>query len=79
MDKRKALIVALLFYVNLLNYMDRSTVAGMISFIKDDEDFDISLDGQELPARYRPRGNVYSLEFRTPEDCLLENVGPDMT
>ena len=43
-DKRKAVIVALLFYVNLLNYMDRSTVAGMISFIKDDEDFDIHSD-----------------------------------
>ena len=33
--------VAILVYVNLINYMDRSTVAGMINSIKNDKDFNI--------------------------------------
>jgi hypothetical protein len=28
-------------YVNLINYMDRSTVAGMLEKIKTDKDFNI--------------------------------------
>ena len=44
LDKRKAGVVALLFFVNLINYMDRSTVAGMISFIKADPSFNIHSD-----------------------------------
>ena len=31
-------------YVNLINYMDRSTVAGMLEEIKRDKDFDIKKD-----------------------------------
>ena len=30
-----------LVYVNLINYMDRSTVAGLLEEIKKDKDFDI--------------------------------------
>ncbi len=45
----------------------------------DDEGWDISLDGDPLPAQYTPSGFVYPLEFRTVDDCLLEGVGPDMT
>ena len=33
-----------LVYVNLINYMDRSTVAGMLEEIKRDKDFDIKKD-----------------------------------
>ncbi|HNS99961.1 MAG TPA: phospholipase D-like domain-containing protein [Polyangiaceae bacterium] len=43
-----------------------------------DEGNDISLDGAPLPAKYRPEGFVFSLEFRTVSDCLIESVGPDM-
>jgi len=39
----------------------------------------ISLDGAPLPDNYTPQGFVYSLGFRTPSDCLIEGVGPDMT
>jgi phosphatidylserine/phosphatidylglycerophosphate/cardiolipin synthase-like enzyme len=45
----------------------------------DAEGDDISLDGAPLPAMYTPRGFVYDLDFRTVDDCLMEDVGPDMT
>jgi hypothetical protein len=45
----------------------------------DAEGGDISLDGAPLPAAYTPRGFVYSLDFRTVDNCFLEDVGPDMT
>ncbi len=44
MDKRKALTVLVLVFVNLINYMDRSTVAGMINSIKNDPYFNIHKD-----------------------------------
>ena len=34
----------ILVYVNLINYMDRSTVAGMLEKIKQDKDFNIKKD-----------------------------------
>ncbi|MGE0788204.1 MAG: phosphatidylserine/phosphatidylglycerophosphate/cardiolipin synthase family protein [Sandaracinaceae bacterium] len=43
------------------------------------EGFDIDIDGAPLPAQYTPAGLLYGLSFRTPADCLLEGVGPDMT
>jgi phosphatidylserine/phosphatidylglycerophosphate/cardiolipin synthase-like enzyme len=45
----------------------------------DDASGDISLDGAALPLEYAPRGLIYGLEFRTVSDCLIEDVGPDMT
>jgi phosphatidylserine/phosphatidylglycerophosphate/cardiolipin synthase-like enzyme len=44
-----------------------------------DEGDDISLDGAPLPAAYAPRGFAYELDFGDVDDCLLEDVGPDMT
>ena len=44
LNKAHAVTVGLLCYCNLINYMDRSTVAGMISFIKDDNDFNVKSD-----------------------------------
>ena len=44
LNKTYALTVILLCYCNLINYMDRSTVAGMISFIKEDPDFNVKSD-----------------------------------
>ncbi len=44
LDKRKASTVFVLVFVNLINYMDRSTVAGMIDSIKEDPDFNIHSD-----------------------------------
>ena len=44
LNKTYALTVILLCYCNLINYMDRSTVAGMISFIKEDKDFNVKSD-----------------------------------
>jgi len=44
----------------------------------EDEGGDISLDGAPLPAEYTPDRFVFSLEFRTVSDCLVESVGPDM-
>ena len=45
------------------------------------EGWDLNLgDGTDpLPAAYTPRGLVYSLGFRTVDDCFIEGVGPDMT
>ena len=44
LNKRKALTVMILVYVNLINYMDRSTVAGMLEKIKQDKNFNITKD-----------------------------------
>jgi len=44
LNKRKAVTVIILVYVNLINYMDRSTVAGMLEKIKTDKDFNITKD-----------------------------------
>ena len=44
LNKRKAMTVIILVYVNLINYMDRSTVAGMLEKIKQDQQFNIHQD-----------------------------------
>ena len=44
LHKGKAVTVLILVYVNLINYMDRSTVAGMLGHIKQDKDFNITHD-----------------------------------
>ena len=41
---RQWMTMAVLVYVNLINYMDRSTVAGMLEHIKQDKDFNITHD-----------------------------------
>lgn len=46
LNKTNALSVLILVYVNLINYMDRSTVAGMLNDIKHDKDFNITKDKQ---------------------------------
>lgn len=44
LNKRFAATVCILCYVNLINYMDRSTVAGMIDNIRNDKDFNVKDD-----------------------------------
>ncbi len=44
LDKPRAMTLVVLIYVNLINYMDRSTVAGMIDSIKNDPHFNIHSD-----------------------------------
>jgi len=44
LNKTKAVTVIVLVYVNLINYMDRSTVAGMLERIKQDKNFNITQD-----------------------------------
>lgn len=44
----------------------------------DKEGMDLDLDGDPLPAKYKPSGFVYPLQFGDPNDCFIENVGPDM-
>jgi hypothetical protein len=45
------------------------------------EGFDINLgDGTDpLPVEYAPAGFAYSLDFRDPKECLIEEIGPDVT
>jgi phosphatidylserine/phosphatidylglycerophosphate/cardiolipin synthase-like enzyme len=49
----------------------------------DDAGGDIDLgslgDLDPLPVDFIPEGFVYSLGFRTPDDCFIEGVGPDNT
>jgi phosphatidylserine/phosphatidylglycerophosphate/cardiolipin synthase-like enzyme len=45
----------------------------------DDEGMDLDLDGDPLPQKYKPSGFVYPLKFGAPDDCFIENVGPDVT
>jgi len=42
LNKGKAVTVIVLVYVNLINYMDRSTVAGLLDKIKGDKNFNIT-------------------------------------
>ncbi|XP_059099450.1 protein spinster-like [Tigriopus californicus] len=44
LDRKKSITVLTLVYINLINYMDRSTVAGMIDSIKNDPYFQIHHD-----------------------------------
>ncbi len=39
---------------------------------------DISLDGRPLPAEYRPRGFLYTLNPGPSSDCFIEGIGPDV-
>ena len=42
--RRQWVAIGILTFVNLINYMDRSTVAGMLEHIKQDKDFNITHD-----------------------------------
>ena len=44
LDKPRAMSLLVLVFVNLINYMDRSTVAGMMDSIRKDESFHIESD-----------------------------------
>ena len=44
LDKPKAMSLLVLVFVNLINYMDRSTVAGMMDSIRKDAAFHIESD-----------------------------------
>jgi len=44
LNKAHAVTILVLCYCNLINYMDRSTVAGMINFIRDDPSFNVKSD-----------------------------------
>ena len=44
LNKAHAVTVLILCYCNLINYMDRSTIPGMIKFIKDDRHFNVTKD-----------------------------------
>ncbi len=45
----------------------------------DAEGFDLDLDGEPVPMWMVPDGFVYPLEFGSPDECLIENVGKDVT
>jgi hypothetical protein len=45
----------------------------------DAEGGDISLDGAAMPAKYVPKGFIYTLDPRAVSECLIESVGPDQT
>ena len=40
--------------------------------------FDRNRNGQPVPLALIPKGLLYTLEFVQPNDCLWENVGPDV-
>ena len=48
LDKRRAASVLVLVFINLINYMDRSTVAGMIESIRKDPYFNIKNEDKYL-------------------------------
>ena len=48
LDKRKTITTAVLVYINLINYMDRSTVAGMLEKIKHDPYFNVTQVGSTM-------------------------------
>jgi len=63
-------------WVQLLAYAAADNDAAWAAW--EDEGFDLSLDGAPLPAGFTPQGFVYSLSFRDPVECLVEDVGPDL-
>lgn len=44
LNKKNAVVVLILCFVNFINYMDRSTIAGMMEDIKHDQHFNIKSD-----------------------------------
>ena len=44
MNKKNAVVVLILCFVNFINYMDRSTIAGMMEDIKHDRNFNVKSD-----------------------------------
>ncbi len=44
----------------------------------DDDGMDLNLNGAPVPAKYLPEGFIYPLAFGHPDDCFIENVGPDV-
>lgn len=44
----------------------------------DEEGMDLDLDGDPIPNGMTPKGLVYPLTFDEPDECLLEDVGPDV-
>ncbi len=55
-----------------------ATANDLVYAAWESEGFDISLDGAPLPARYTPHGFLYSLNFRDPVNCMIEDIGPDL-
>lgn len=55
-----------------------AAVNGAVADAWDAEGGDLDLDGAPLPAAYTPRGFAYPLAFRSPDYCLIEDVGEDM-
>ena len=43
-----------------------------------DEGDDLDLDGDPLPEAYTPFGMVYTLDVPRLDQCLLEDIGPDV-
>ncbi len=58
---------------------DAAEINDAVFALWDEEGMDLDLDGDPLPAVYRPRGKLYTLPFADPSECLLESVGEDMT
>lgn len=59
--------------------VDRAEANGRVWQRWDDEGNDLDLDGDPLPPGFTPTGFVHPLTFRTPDDCFIEGVGPDVT
>jgi len=45
----------------------------------DDEGMDLDLDGDPIPSGWTPSGFVYPLVMDAPDECLIEDVGADVT
>lgn len=63
----------------LIARLDAAAALNVAAFDRwDDEGMDLDLDGDPIPSGMTPKGLVYPLTFDEPDECLLEDVGPDV-
>lgn len=64
---------------DLIPALDAAAALNQTAFDRwDDEGMDLDLDGDPIPNGMTPRGLVYPLTFDDPDECLFEDVGPDV-
>lgn len=65
---------------NLIARLDAAAAVNQQAFDRwDDEGMDLDLDGDPIPNGMTPKGFLYPLVFDDPDECLIEDVGPDVT
>ncbi len=65
---------------DMFGALDAAAAKNQTAYDKwDDEGMDLDLDGDPIPGGMTPTGILYPLVFDTPDECLFEDIGADVT